>query len=66
MALHACVQLVGPRYNGRDKEPQPILLGITKASSETEALFLLQVFQETTRVLSGAAIDDSQEAAFLE
>ena len=35
---------------------KPILLGITKASLETESFISAASFQETTRILSGAAI----------
>ena len=38
-------------------EYKPILLGITKASLETESFISAASFQETTRVLSGAAIE---------
>ena len=42
-----------------DKEPavaKPILLGITKASLETDSFLSAASFQETTRVLTDAAI----------
>ena len=37
-------------------EYKPIILGITKASLETESFISAASFQETTRILSGAAI----------
>lgn len=43
----------------QDKEPavaRPVLLGITKASLETESFLSAASFQETTRVLTDAAI----------
>ena len=36
--------------------PRPILLGITKASLETDSFLSAASFQETTRVLTDAAI----------
>jgi DNA-directed RNA polymerase subunit beta' len=42
-----------------DKEPavaKPVLLGITKASLETDSFLSAASFQETTRVLTDAAI----------
>jgi len=38
-------------------EYKPIILGITKASLETESFISAASFQETTRILSGAAIE---------
>jgi len=47
-----------PEY--RDAEPAthtPLLLGITRASLNTESVFSAASFQETTRVLTNAAIN---------
>jgi DNA-directed RNA polymerase subunit beta' len=47
-----------PEY--RDAEPAthtPLLLGITRASLNTESIFSAASFQETTRVLTNAAIN---------
>lgn len=41
---------------GQPAEGEPILLGITKASLETESFISAASFQETTRVLTDAAI----------
>ena len=47
---------------GKPAEGEPILLGITKASLETDSFISAASFQETTRVLTNAAtlgkIDD--------
>jgi DNA-directed RNA polymerase subunit beta' len=40
---------------GQPAEGEPILLGITKASVETESFISAASFQETTRVLTDAA-----------
>jgi DNA-directed RNA polymerase subunit beta' len=40
---------------GKPAEAEPILLGITKASLETESFISAASFQETTRVLTDAA-----------
>jgi DNA-directed RNA polymerase subunit beta' len=40
---------------GKPAEAQPVLLGITKASLETESFFSAASFQDTTRVLTEAA-----------
>jgi len=42
--------------NGRPATAQPLLLGITKASLSTESFISAASFQETTRVLTEAAI----------
>ena len=42
--------------NGRPASAQPLLLGITKASLSTESCISAASFQETTRVLTEAAI----------
>src|SRR3989442_8725878 len=40
---------------GKPAEAQPVLLGVTKASLETESFISAASFQETTRVLTEAA-----------
>jgi DNA-directed RNA polymerase subunit beta' len=40
---------------GKPAEGEPILLGITKASLETDSFISAASFQETTRVLTNAA-----------
>ena len=40
---------------GQPAEGQPVLLGITKASLETESFLSAASFQDTTRVLTDAA-----------
>jgi len=40
---------------GKPAEAEPVLLGITKASIETESFISAASFQETTRVLTDAA-----------
>jgi DNA-directed RNA polymerase subunit beta' len=42
--------------NGRPAKAHPILLGITKASLQTRSVFSAASFQETTRVLTEAAV----------
>jgi DNA-directed RNA polymerase subunit beta' len=42
--------------NGRPAKARPILLGITKASLQTRSVFSAASFQETTRVLTEAAV----------
>jgi DNA-directed RNA polymerase subunit beta' len=43
------------RMGGKPAEAQPVLLGITKASLETESFLSAASFQDTTRVLTEAA-----------
>ena len=43
------------KMGGQPAEGQPVLLGITKASIETESLLSAASFQDTTRVLTDAA-----------
>ncbi|MDH7501632.1 MAG: DNA-directed RNA polymerase subunit beta', partial [Verrucomicrobiota bacterium] len=43
------------KMGGKPAEGQPVLLGITKASLETESFFSAASFQDTTRVLTEAA-----------
>ena len=42
---------------GQPAEGEPIMLGITKASVETESFISAASFQETTKVLTQAAIE---------
>jgi len=46
---------------GRPATFQPLLLGITKASLSTESFISAAAFQETTRVLTEAAINGSRD-----
>src|SRR5688500_18844314 len=43
------------KTGGKPAEAQPVLLGITKASLETESFLSAASFQDTTRVLTEAA-----------
>ncbi len=43
--------------NGKPAKGRPILLGITKASLQTRSVFSAASFQETTRVLTDAAVN---------
>ena len=43
--------------NGRSATAEPLLLGITKASLSTDSFLSAASFQETTRVLTEAAIN---------
>src|SRR6202030_1035564 len=43
------------KMGGKPGEAQPVLLGITKASLETESFLSAASFQDTTRVLTEAA-----------
>src|SRR5258708_40362814 len=42
---------------GKAAETRPVLLGITKASLQTRSVFSAASFQETTRVLTDAAVN---------
>ncbi|MDE2184708.1 MAG: DNA-directed RNA polymerase subunit beta' [Alphaproteobacteria bacterium] len=42
--------------SGKEAEGRPVLLGITKASLQTRSVFSAASFQETTRVLTEAAV----------
>jgi len=44
------------KANGRPAQGEPLLLGITKASLSTESFISASSFQETTKVLTEAAI----------
>ncbi|MGT0298552.1 hypothetical protein ACV566_01015 [Staphylococcus aureus] len=44
------------KHRKRPATAKPVLLGITKASLETESFLSAASFQETTRVLTDAAI----------
>ncbi|WP_416148172.1 DNA-directed RNA polymerase subunit beta' [Salipaludibacillus sp. HK11] len=47
--------------NGRPASGRPVLLGITKASLETDSFLSAASFQETTRVLTDAAIKGKRD-----
>ncbi|SES11599.1 DNA-directed RNA polymerase subunit beta' [Salisediminibacterium halotolerans] len=47
--------------NGRPSTGRPVLLGITKASLETDSFLSAASFQETTRVLTDAAIKGKRD-----
>jgi DNA-directed RNA polymerase subunit beta' len=47
---------------GKPATFQPLLLGITKASLSTESFISAASFQETTRVLTEAAINGSRDS----
>jgi DNA-directed RNA polymerase subunit beta' len=49
------------KQKGKPAQAQPILLGITKASLTTESFISAASFQETTRVLTEAAINGAQD-----
>jgi DNA-directed RNA polymerase subunit beta' len=49
------------RKNGRPATSEPLLLGITKASLTTQSFISAASFQETTRVLTDAAIRGAQD-----
>ena len=53
-------KLINDMLAERDKQPifyTPVLLGLTKASLTTESFISAASFQETTRVLTQAAIE---------
>jgi len=61
---HAIVLSENARMEAEDKHPaeyQPLLLGITKASLATESFISAASFQETTRVLTEAAVRGSTD-----
>ena len=47
---------VPPKFEGRHATYSPVLLGITKASLATDSFLSAASFQETTKVLTDAAI----------
>ena len=47
---------------GRPAEGKPVLLGITKASLQTRSFISAASFQETTRVLTQAAVEGKKDA----
>jgi len=47
---------------GKKAEGQPVLLGITKASLQTRSFISAASFQETTRVLTDAAVNGKSDA----
>jgi DNA-directed RNA polymerase subunit beta' len=49
------------KQKGKPAQAKPILLGITKASLTTDSFISAASFQETTRVLTEAAISGSQD-----
>jgi DNA-directed RNA polymerase subunit beta' len=53
--------LWGEQLGGKPAEAQPVLLGITKASLETESFLSAASFQDTTRVLTEAATMAKQD-----
>jgi DNA-directed RNA polymerase subunit beta' len=56
LAFHDANELV-KKQNGKPAHGKPLLLGITKASLTTESFVSAASFQETTRVLTEAAIN---------
>jgi hypothetical protein len=54
-----------PRQKAEGKQPtwEPVLLGITKASLQTESFISAASFQETTRVLTEAAVNGKKDDA---
>jgi DNA-directed RNA polymerase subunit beta' len=55
---NAAVEAAG----GKKAEGQPVLLGITKASLQTRSFISAASFQETTRVLTDAAVNGKMDA----
>jgi DNA-directed RNA polymerase subunit beta' len=49
------------RKNGKPASAEPLLLGITKASLTTQSFISAASFQETTRVLTDAAIRGARD-----
>ena len=49
------------KHRKRPATAKPVLLGITKASLETESFLSAASFQETTRVLTDAAIKGKRD-----
>lgn len=49
------------RAGGREAEFTPVLLGITKASLNTESFISAASFQETTRILTEAAVEGKKD-----
>ncbi len=63
-AEHSMVMAENARMDAEGKHParyQPLLLGITKASLATESFISAASFQETTRVLTEAAVRGSTD-----
>ena len=50
--------------SGREAKASPILLGITKASLQTKSFISAASFQETTRVLTEAAVEGKRDSLF--
>ena len=51
------IESVNKSINSQKAEYEPVILGITKAALETESFISAASFQETTRILAGAAIE---------
>ena len=51
------IKTVNRGIDSQEAEYEPVVLGITKASLEAESFISAASFQETTRILSGAAIE---------
>jgi DNA-directed RNA polymerase subunit beta' len=49
------------KQKGKPAQAKPLLLGITRASLTTESFISAASFQETTRVLTEAAINGAQD-----
>ena len=52
---------MGKKSKGTQAEFEPVLLGITKASLTTQSFISAASFQETTRVLTDAAIRGAKD-----
>lgn len=52
------IRLIHEKFRNREILYEPIILGITKSSLETESFISAASFQETTRILSRAAIQN--------
>ena len=52
------------KQKGKPAQAQPMLLGITKASLSTNSFISAASFQETTRVLTEAAINGSRDSLY--
>ena len=55
------MQIEAFKHRKRPATAKPVLLGITKASLETESFLSAASFQETTRVLTDAAIKGKRD-----
>lgn len=52
------MRLIEQKFSGEDLSYEPIILGITKSCLETESFISAASFQETTRILTKAAIQN--------